>query len=78
MEEYLMTALRFLSPVAVGLVLVVGGLAADQAPDEHTGLTVGAKAPAFSLTDQDGKERSLNDFLKKGKVALVFYRSASW
>ena len=48
------------------------------APEELTGLRVGAKAPSFSLKDQQGKERSLDEFLKKGKVALVFYRSADW
>ena len=36
------------------------------------------KAPAFKLKDQNGKERTLEEFLKEGKVALVFYRSASW
>jgi cytochrome oxidase Cu insertion factor (SCO1/SenC/PrrC family) len=48
------------------------------APEDQTGLSVGEKAPAFALKDQEGKERSLDDFLKKGKVALVFYRSADW
>ena len=48
------------------------------APEELTGLKVGARAPSFSLKDQQGKERSLDEFLKKGKVALVFYRSADW
>jgi cytochrome oxidase Cu insertion factor (SCO1/SenC/PrrC family) len=48
------------------------------APEELTGLKVGAKAPNFTLKDQEGKERSLDEFLKKGKVALVFYRSADW
>ena len=43
-----------------------------------TGLKVGEKAPKFTLKDQEGKERSLDEFLKKGKVALVFYRSADW
>jgi len=46
--------------------------------DEKTGLKIGAKAPAFMLKDQSGKERTLDEFVKKGKVALVFYRSASW
>jgi hypothetical protein len=41
-------------------------------------LAVGAKAPAFTLNDQKGEERTLEDFLTKGKVALVFYRSARW
>jgi cytochrome oxidase Cu insertion factor (SCO1/SenC/PrrC family) len=48
------------------------------APEELTGLKVGAKAPSFTLKDQEGKECSLDEFLKKGKVALVFYRSADW
>jgi hypothetical protein len=43
------------------------------APEEQTGLEVGAKAPKFTLKDQEGKERSLDEFLRKGKVALVFY-----
>ena len=48
------------------------------APEEQTGLEVGAKAPKFTLKDQEGKERRLDEFLAKGKVALVFYRSADW
>jgi cytochrome oxidase Cu insertion factor (SCO1/SenC/PrrC family) len=47
-------------------------------PEEQTGLKVGVKAPKFTLKDQEGKERSLDEFLKKGKVALVYYRSADW
>ena len=42
------------------------------------GLKIGEKAPEFKLKDQDGKARALSEFLKKGKVALVFYRSADW
>ena len=42
------------------------------------GLKVGDKAPTFTLKDQEGRDRSLDDLLKKGKVALVFYRSADW
>jgi cytochrome oxidase Cu insertion factor (SCO1/SenC/PrrC family) len=48
------------------------------APEEQTGLKIGEKAPKFTLKDQEGKERSLDELLKKGKVALVFYRSANW
>ena len=35
-------------------------------------LTVGTKAPAFTLQDQDGKARSLSEF-KGQKVILYFY-----
>jgi cytochrome oxidase Cu insertion factor (SCO1/SenC/PrrC family) len=48
------------------------------APEEQTGLKVGEPAPKFTLKDQEGRERSLDEFLKEGKVALVFYRSADW
>ncbi len=51
---------------------------AKPAPEEQTGLQVGEQAPRFTLKDQQGKERSLDELLKKGKVALVFYRSADW
>jgi cytochrome oxidase Cu insertion factor (SCO1/SenC/PrrC family) len=62
----------------LGLLLAEVGSAADKAPEEKTGLKVGTKAPAFTLKDQAGKDRTLDEFVKQGKVALVFYRSASW
>jgi cytochrome oxidase Cu insertion factor (SCO1/SenC/PrrC family) len=71
----------------MALVLVLTLLAAPNAsaqgkgkpaPEGQTGLTVGTKAPKFTLKDQEGRERTLDEFLKKGKVALVFYRSADW
>jgi cytochrome oxidase Cu insertion factor (SCO1/SenC/PrrC family) len=48
------------------------------APEELTGIKVGERAPKFALNDQEASERSLDEFLKKGNVALVFYRSANW
>lgn len=48
------------------------------AAEDLTGLKVGEKAPKFTLKDQEGRERSLDDLLKKGKVALIFTRSADW
>jgi cytochrome oxidase Cu insertion factor (SCO1/SenC/PrrC family) len=51
---------------------------ARPAAEEATGLKVGAPAPKFTLKDQSGAERRLDEFLGKGKVALVFYRSADW
>ncbi len=47
-------------------------------PEEQTGRKVGSPAPRFSLKDQTGKDRTLDELLAKGKVALVFYRSAVW
>jgi cytochrome oxidase Cu insertion factor (SCO1/SenC/PrrC family) len=51
---------------------------AKPAPEEQTGLKVGAEAPRFILKDQEGNERALDALLKNGKVALVFFRSADW
>ncbi len=48
------------------------------APEGQTGPKVGEKAPKFTLKDQEGKDCSLDGLLEKGKVALVFYRSADW
>ena len=44
-------------------------------PGEH-GLTVGEKAPAFRLQSAEGQEYTLANLMARGKVALVFYRSA--
>ena len=58
--------------------LVLGLLTGSVSAGAKTGLKIGMQAPAFTLKDPTGKEHSLDEFLKKGKVALVFYRSASW
>ena len=60
------------------LVLAAAPAWAADPPPEKSGLKIGEKAPAFKLKDQAGKERTLDEFLKSGKVALVFYRSAAW
>lgn len=39
-------------------------------------LKVGAKMPAFELSDSDGKKVSSESLLKKGNLVLVFYRGA--
>lgn len=54
-----------------------GGSAKPAAP-EKTGIAVGEKAPPIKLNDQAGKERSLDEWLHDGTVAVVFHRSASW
>ena len=60
--------------------LCTGAASSDPQPaaETQTGLPVGAKAPKFTLKDQEGKDRSLDEILKQGKAALVFYRSADW
>jgi peroxiredoxin len=65
--------------LAVALLSVAGLAVASAAENAGPGIAVGAKAPAFSLSDQNGKKRTLGSFLsQQKKVALVFYRSADW
>jgi hypothetical protein len=46
-----------------------------QVPPSTGAPRVGQKAPQFTLSDQDGKEVSLNDLVGRSKaVALIFYR----
>jgi cytochrome oxidase Cu insertion factor (SCO1/SenC/PrrC family) len=63
---------------AVAALALVGWPAAAQKKDKDHGPKLGDEAPAFTLKDQDGKQRSLAELTKKGKVALVFFRSADW
>ena len=64
--------------IACCLLLTLIAHAAEPAAPEKTGLAVGEKAPAFTLKDQNNRDVSLDSLLKKGPVALVFYRSADW
>jgi hypothetical protein len=46
-----------------------------QVPASTGAPRVGQKAPDFTLTDQDGKDVSLQDLVSRSKaVALIFYR----
>ena len=38
----------------------------------------GERALPFALVDQHGQTRALDEWLGKGLVAVVFYRSADW
>jgi len=62
---------------AVSLCTIIGvGASANTTQD--VGLRVGDKAPSFSLKDQNGNDVSLDSLIKKGPVALLFFRSADW
>ncbi len=64
--------------IAFSATIALAQAGAKAAPDKPSGLKVGSPAPRFSLKDQAGRIRTLDDLLKEGKVALVFYRSAEW
>jgi peroxiredoxin len=42
------------------------------------GLTAGAKAPAFKLSDQAGKKQELSSLAGPNGLLLLFFRSADW
>ena len=73
-----MKATQLLASVTVGWLLSGSVAFAAEAVPEKTGPAVGQKAPAFTLKDQSDRDVSLKALLKKGPVALVFYRSADW
>jgi hypothetical protein len=73
-----MQTMRLVAFVPLVLAIAGGSWVPARAGEERTGLKIGSKAPALKLKDQNGKERTLAELLAKGKVALVFYRSASW
>ena len=60
------------------LVVAFSSASAQEVEKTPPGLEIGKPAPAFKLADQNGKEQSLSELLKRGNVALVFYRSADW
>lgn len=69
--------------VVLGCVLALGVVSltacgATSAADSALGPAIGKEAPAFELVDQHGNKRGLAEFTKKGKTALVFFRSADW
>ncbi len=64
--------------LGMGISLVLAGLAGGAFANDDVGLPLGATAPAFELTDQNGETRSLASLLGGGKLAVVFFRSADW
>lgn len=61
----------------LGCGLIVLGAACGAAAKD-VGLAVGETAPRFTLEDQTGASRSFDSLLARGKLAVVFFRSADW
>ena len=76
-ESNLRSALTPMILLACGLVAMLPVVAQPVRAQEH-GLREGQKAPEFRLKSADGTEVALTNLLARGKVALVFYRSADW
>ena len=43
-------------------------------PKTDTTISVGDKAPEFTLSTYDGKPMKLSEFTQRGKVMLLFFR----
>jgi hypothetical protein len=69
-----------LVPVAlsVACLLVAQTPAKPAAEIARLGPQVGQKVPDFTLSDQNGKPRSLKSILGRNGALLVFVRSADW
>ncbi|MDB4473514.1 peroxiredoxin family protein [Opitutaceae bacterium] len=59
-------------------VLFFGLVGGSWAAAEQPGLTVGEKAPDFTLESSTGAEMKLSEIRGDGPVILVFVRSADW
>ena len=70
--------MKFSLGIFTSILLLAVCTVQARAEERTSPVDVGEKAPAFQLTDQNGQEQSLEGLLKKGNVALVFYRSAGW
>jgi peroxiredoxin len=71
----------------MGVFLTIGGVATAQSPAavppalpdvQKLGPQVGARAPDFTLSDQTGRQRSLQSLMGPNGLMLVFSRSADW
>jgi peroxiredoxin len=68
---------RFRVVLAVSLLAASPGANAQAAP-QLPEITIGQRAPSFTLKDQNDRDVSLDALLKKGPVAVVFIRSVEW
>ncbi len=61
-----------------GLAVAGGWMLAKELEPLQIGLSIGSRAPDFALIDQRGNVANLPPLLTRGKLALVFFRSADW
>ncbi len=47
-------------------------------PSEKSAPAVGARAPDFTLVDQDGKPHTLSGELRAGKPLVLFFMRGEW
>lgn len=62
----------------IASIAAVVSIAAQEVDVNRIGPAVGASAPAFALTDQNGREQTLASVAGPQGTMLVFFRSADW
>ena len=65
-------------PFILGVIGLTVMAAKAESVEVIAPVAVGDKAQLFTLKDTTGAEQSLASYLKKGPVALVFFRSGDW
>jgi hypothetical protein len=75
--------MKFVWVITLALSLTTLGFAQQSGPAKQslspaTGLPTGEIAPAFSLRDQFGRERTLESVKGPKGTVLLFFRSADW
>ncbi len=64
--------------ILTALAIAGGWVLAKETVPRLVGLPIGTPAPDFALVDQRGSTTNLSSLLARGKLAVVFYRSADW
>ena len=60
------------------MFLATSTKAGDSSLVQSKEIAVGDRAPLFTLKDQNDREVSLKEMIRKGPVAVVFIRSVTW
>jgi len=69
---------HIMSRLILVVLLTAGWNVTDMVSAQTREIVVGARAPLFTLKDQNDREWSLETMLTKGPVAVVFIRSIDW
>ena len=70
--------LQILFCAVLTVLLATSAITVDGTPAQEQEISVGARAPLFTLKDQNDREVSLAALVQKGPVAVVFIRSVVW
>ena len=67
--------MRMLKKAIMPSVLLIAAL---HAQDIRTGPAAGQRVPAFSASDQEGQNQTLQSIMGPKGALIVFFRSADW